>query len=84
MESLTGKTIFEDRQLRRIESTFMEKEFHGPKPNRVRQADNLSRLHGHYWHGVYYRDGIPQLSKERRPFPSQGTIIFNMLRQKER
>lgn len=34
------------------------------KPNRIRQAENLSRLTG-MWHGTFYDNGRPQLPKKK-------------------
>lgn len=32
------------------------------KPNRIRQSQNLAILDG-FWHGKFYRRGVPQLPK---------------------
>lgn len=76
MEGFRAIDIFQTRQLLKTEGKLMEKELNEPKPNRVRQADNLSKLDGHYWHGTYYREGRPQLPKEGRCLASKGTIVF--------
>lgn len=56
----------------------METESRGMKPNRIRQNENLSKLDGFYYHGKYYRDGVPQLAKkEQEVFPSGGTLYFD-------
>ena len=47
----------------------------GPKENRIRQNENLSKLDGFFWHGVFYKNGVARLPKEKQ-FPMRGEIRF--------
>jgi len=38
--------------------------FPGMKPNRLRQAENLSRFSG-FWHNAYYENGVKHPGGER-------------------
>ena len=77
MEQCNALDIFQTRHFQILNADMDKETQEGVKPNRVRQNENLSLLDGFFFHGTYYRDGQPQLRREKRIIFSKGTIIFN-------
>lgn len=48
------------------------------KENIQRHNENLSRLHGVYFHGIYYHEGMPQKPKSKvaNPLPLKGGDLY--------
>ena len=44
--------------------------------NKIRRSLNVAIFTG-FLNGTYFRDGTPQIPKEKLKFPSRGSITFN-------